>query len=207
MSEPTTEDLLIRPRLGDGEKTATDMTIIARAEALGGDFTIMQGRIGPKRLLPPHTHTYEDQAVYLIEGTLEFEVGGEGGLRFRAEKGDWVLKPRGIQHTFWNPSEDVTVQYIELSGKDGFEKFVDGRAKGAGPPPTPQTRRKRDEQRRSESAPPDGRTAPDAVCKSNLQPDFNVRVCECFDTSTSAVLRELAESNRFVQKSAESTSI
>ena len=46
-----------------------------------------------------------------------------------------------------------------------------------------------------------------AVCKSNLQPDFNVRVFECFDTSTSAVLRELAKSNRFVQKSAESTSI
>ena len=31
--------------------------------------------------------------------------------------------------------------------------------------------------------------------------------CECFDTSTSAVLRELAKSNRFVQKSAKSTSI
>ena len=46
-----------------------------------------------------------------------------------------------------------------------------------------------------------------AVWKSNLQPDFNLRVCECFDTSTSAVLRELAKSNRFVQKSAESTSI
>ena len=46
-----------------------------------------------------------------------------------------------------------------------------------------------------------------AVCKSNLQIDFNVRVFECFDTSTCAVLRELAESNRFVQKSAESTSI
>ena len=46
-----------------------------------------------------------------------------------------------------------------------------------------------------------------AVCKSNLQPDFNVSVFESFDTSTSAVLRELDESNRFVQKSAESTSI
>ena len=43
------------------------------------------------------------------------------------------------------------------------------------------------------------------ACESNLQPDFNVRVCEWFDTSTSAVLRELAESNRFVQKSAAST--
>ena len=46
-----------------------------------------------------------------------------------------------------------------------------------------------------------------AAWKSNLQPDFNMRIFECFDTSTFAVLRELAESNRFVQKSAESTSI
>ena len=42
---------------------------------------------------------------------------------------------------------------------------------------------------------------------SNLQPDFNVRICDGFDASSSAVLRELDESNRFVQKSAESASI
>ena len=47
---------------------------------------------------------------------------------------------------------------------------------------------------------------PAAVWKSNLQPDFNVRVCDRFDARFSAVLRELDESNRFVQKSAESTS-
>ena len=46
-----------------------------------------------------------------------------------------------------------------------------------------------------------------AVWNSNLQPDFNVRRCDSFDASSSAVLRELDESNRFVQKSAESTSI
>jgi hypothetical protein len=45
------------------------------------------------------------------------------------------------------------------------------------------------------------------VWHSNLQPDFNVRICDYFDASSSAVLRELDESNRFVQKSAESTSI
>ena len=45
------------------------------------------------------------------------------------------------------------------------------------------------------------------VWKSNLQPDFNVRVMDGFDARLSAVLRELDESNRFVQKSAESTSI
>ena len=46
-----------------------------------------------------------------------------------------------------------------------------------------------------------------AVRNSNIQPDFNVRICDSFDASSSAVLRELDESNRFVQKSAESTSI
>ena len=45
------------------------------------------------------------------------------------------------------------------------------------------------------------------VWKSNLQPDFNVRVIERFGPGSFAVLRELDESNRSVQKSAESTSI
>ena len=51
------------------------------------------------------------------------------------------------------------------------------------------------------------RQCPSPACKSNLQLDFNVSVFECVDTSTSAVLREIDESNRSVQKSAESTSI
>jgi len=46
-----------------------------------------------------------------------------------------------------------------------------------------------------------------SVWKPNLQPDFNMSVFECFDTSSSTGLRELDKSNRFVQKSAESTSI
>ena len=45
------------------------------------------------------------------------------------------------------------------------------------------------------------------VWKSNLQSDFNVRAIERFGPASSAVLRELNESNQFVQKSAESTSI
>ena len=40
-----------------------------------------------------------------------------------------------------------------------------------------------------------------------LQPDFNVLVLERFGPSSLAVLRELDESDRFAQKSAESTLI
>jgi len=130
MGQYTVKDLLIRPREGEGERTQTDMLIIGRAEMLGGDFSIMQGTVGPKKLLPPHTHDNEDQAVFIIAGELEFEVGGEGGMRFSARAGDYVLKPREVEHCFWNLSETETVHYIELSGRDGFEKFVDGRSKG-----------------------------------------------------------------------------
>ena len=47
----------------------------------------------------------------------------------------------------------------------------------------------------------------DAVWNSNLQPDFKMSVCDSFDANSSAVLRELDEGDRSVQKSAESTSI
>jgi quercetin dioxygenase-like cupin family protein len=122
-------ELLFQP--GEGETTSTDMRIIGRSAALGGDFSIMEGTVGPKKLLPPHTHEHEDQAVFVIEGELEFEVGGEGGLRFSAGPGSYVLKPRQVEHCVWNTSDTKTVRYIELSGRDGFEKFVDGRKKGA----------------------------------------------------------------------------
>ena len=50
-------------------------------------------------------------------------------------------------------------------------------------------------------------TKPGAVWNPNLQHDFNVIVCDSFDARLSPVLRELDESVRFVQNSAESTSI
>ena len=45
------------------------------------------------------------------------------------------------------------------------------------------------------------------VWKSNLQQYFNVCLCDSFDARALALLRKLDESNRFVQKSAKSTSI
>jgi hypothetical protein len=46
-----------------------------------------------------------------------------------------------------------------------------------------------------------------SVWNSNLQPDFNVSVRDSLDATFSAALRDLDESHRFVQKSAESTSM
>ena len=129
MTDLNAADLLVTP--GAGETTASDMVIKFRSGLLGGDFSIMEGVVRPGELLAPHTHEHEDQAVYVIDGELEFEVGGADGLRFSAGAGSYVLKPRGISHGFWNV-KDTTVRYIELSGRSGFEKFIDARQDGIG---------------------------------------------------------------------------
>lgn len=63
-------DLLKKP--GEGEKTATDMVIMARARDMGGDFSVMEGVINPGELLAPHTHKFEDQLVYVITSELQY---------------------------------------------------------------------------------------------------------------------------------------
>ena len=128
MTDYKVEDLLFIPANGDGEATATDMTIIADTDVLGG-FSIMHGRVPAKGLLAPHTHATEDQAVYVITGSLEMEVGGDKGLRFTAPAGSYVLKPKGVEHAFWNLG-DEEVEYIELNSGPGFAGFVRSRSEG-----------------------------------------------------------------------------
>ncbi len=115
----------------NAEKTASDMVMVFRNDRLGGHFSIMEGEVRPRELLAFHTHTHEDQHMYIIEGELHFEVGGKDGIRFTAGAGDHVLKPRGSSHGFWNLG-DTVARYIETSTEGGFERFVDGRKEGLG---------------------------------------------------------------------------
>jgi len=118
------QDLLRLP--GEGERINA-MRIVARVSDLSGQFGIMETELSPKTMIAPHSHEHEAQAVYVISGELEFEVGGEGGLRFTAPAGSYIIKPRRIQHCFWNATDEPS-RYIELSGSWGFEDFVDDTA-------------------------------------------------------------------------------
>lgn len=122
MSQYSKENLLVLPEAG--ETTGTHLVIKIRSSELGGDFSVMEGVMVPHSLLTPHSHVHEDQAVIVLTGELEFEIGGDDGERFCAPAGSYVKKPRGVQHCFWNRT-DEPVRYVELSGRDGFEGFVD----------------------------------------------------------------------------------
>ena len=65
------------------------------------DFSVFEGRPAPGVVAaPPHIHHSHDEPFYVIEGTLDFLLGGR---RERLEGGSFVLIPRGVVHGFANP--------------------------------------------------------------------------------------------------------
>jgi uncharacterized cupin superfamily protein len=51
--------------------------------------------------VPPHTHTKQDEYIFVLDGRIDLLMGGE---RMSAGAGDLVRMPRGIPHAFFNNS-------------------------------------------------------------------------------------------------------
>ena len=74
--------------------------------SVGSDFVVAEwkdagGPPGPPRWIAPlHLHRNDDEAWYVLEGTLCVRVGSE---EVQAKAGSAVLVPRGTPHTYWNP--------------------------------------------------------------------------------------------------------
>jgi mannose-6-phosphate isomerase-like protein (cupin superfamily) len=67
------------------------------------------GPPGPPRLIAPrHVHHRDDEAWYVLEGTLRVQVGKE---EVEARAGAGVFVPRGTPHTYWNP-DPAPVRYL-----------------------------------------------------------------------------------------------
>src|SRR5919202_953759 len=54
----------------------------------------------PTYIAPLHVHNADDEAWYVLDGTLAFRLGDE---EVEAPAGSAVLAPAGTAHTYWNP--------------------------------------------------------------------------------------------------------
>lgn len=66
------------------------------------------GHEPPLFIAPPHIHHRDDEAWYVLEGTLRVRVDDE---IHELSAGSGVLAPRGTVHTFWNPRPEP-VRYL-----------------------------------------------------------------------------------------------
>ena len=82
--------------------------------SVGSDFVIAEwkdagGPAGPPRWIAPlHLHRKDDEAWYVLEGTLCVRVGKDV---VEARAGSAVFVPRGTVHTYWNPGPGL-VRYL-----------------------------------------------------------------------------------------------
>ena len=79
--------------------------------------------VGPGARVPPaHSHSGNEEIVYVLEGKLRYSVGDETR---DLGPGDRMHTPRGVVHAFSNPHEDTARALIMLTPDIGAQYFRD----------------------------------------------------------------------------------
>ncbi|MBB6734861.1 cupin domain-containing protein [Cohnella sp. CBP 2801] len=68
----------------------------------------------PVKIAPLHIHRQDDEAWYVLEGTLGFQIGD---TTLEAHPNDAVLVPRGMPHTYWNPRPEPARYLIVMTSR------------------------------------------------------------------------------------------
>ena len=74
------------------------------------DFVVVEwtAEVGTHWIAPLHIHHADDEAWYVLEGTLGFRLGDD---EIEAQAGSAVLARRETPHTYWNAG-DIPARYL-----------------------------------------------------------------------------------------------
>jgi quercetin dioxygenase-like cupin family protein len=92
--------------------------VLARSGSTGGAMGAWEWWGTAAGNPPLHVHHGEDEAFFLLEGGVTFEVAAE---RIAASAGDLVFAPRGLPHRFAVTSAEARMLVLAVPG--GFERF------------------------------------------------------------------------------------
>lgn len=99
-----------------------------------GGLGVFELKVPPGANVPPaHSHTHNEECVYVLEGTLRYSVDAETrDLR----PGEHMSTPRGSVHAFMNPGTETARALVILTPDIGPGYFRDVAAVAAagGPP-------------------------------------------------------------------------
>jgi quercetin dioxygenase-like cupin family protein len=82
---------------------------------------------------PAHSHTDNEECVYVLEGVLRYSVDRETR---DLKPGEWMSTPRGSVHQFSNPGDEAVRALVMLTPDIGEQYFRDvaALATAGGPP-------------------------------------------------------------------------
>jgi mannose-6-phosphate isomerase-like protein (cupin superfamily) len=95
--------IVLRWNSGEGirrEARESEMWLKATAASTQGRFSLMERTLPPRGRMPPaHRHMGNDEAYFVLDGTVEFHVSD---VVFAGDVGEFVLVQAGEAHTFGN---------------------------------------------------------------------------------------------------------
>ena len=131
--------LFVDPDLGRLVDVGGDrVRIIKRSRETGDDFSVAEVTVYPGGGTPPHIHTREEEAFYILEGELTAYLEGVPRV---LKAGAFALLPRWKMHHYRNES-DRPARYLITLLPGGFEEaFLDAGIPVTDPnvPPAPPT--------------------------------------------------------------------
>ncbi|MFI7230393.1 cupin domain-containing protein [Nonomuraea angiospora] len=98
----------------------TAMTVKAGESETGKALTLIEQECPPNFATPWHVHQRDDEAFYVLSGTVQLYCGDE---TWQAGAGDFVLLPRHLPHAFAN-RQDSPLRLLQLTWPAGFERFA-----------------------------------------------------------------------------------
>jgi quercetin dioxygenase-like cupin family protein len=103
---------------------------LATGDETDGKYALIEALVPPGGGPPPHIHSREEEAFYILKGEITFSVGEE---RFIAGPGTFANMPIGSQHSFKNETKQPAKMLITLAPA-GLERmfFEIGRPVAAG---------------------------------------------------------------------------
>jgi quercetin dioxygenase-like cupin family protein len=95
------------------------LTMLCEASETGGAWSLFEEEVPAGMGPPAHRHDW-DEAYYILEGEVEFEIDGE---RVRSGKGDFNYLPRNTIHGFKGASAEPARVLIFAAPAHGSEFF------------------------------------------------------------------------------------
>jgi quercetin dioxygenase-like cupin family protein len=88
-------------------------------ERTDGAYSLLEFRLQPGRLIPPHAHSREHEVSYVLEGEIGVRIGPD---ELTATQGSLVVKRPQITHAWWNAGASPA-RVLETISPAGLERY------------------------------------------------------------------------------------
>src|SRR4051794_41488711 len=116
LSEPVLSGPGAGRTVPQGGGTSTELRLAG--EQSGGDWAVAEWGVGAGDEPPIHTHTREDEALYVLEGAITAQVGDE---KIEVEAGSYAALPKNVPHGLTVRGDEVRLLVtLEPAGAEYF---------------------------------------------------------------------------------------